>query len=96
MPKTWQHKGEIMTMLPVSFNPFAVLDKIIPQNTVLDKFVDAAAAKFESAKPVTLKNGVLTFNRAGEYEIESLPNGRVKIVFSDGAETVLSKAEWVR
>ncbi|MFC1456664.1 hypothetical protein ACETIH_08050 [Microvirga arabica] len=45
-------------------------------------------------KPVTLANGVLTFNNSGDYSFETLANGRVKIYFADGATTVLTKDEW--
>jgi hypothetical protein len=47
-----------------------------------------------SIKPVTLANGVLTFNNSGDYSFETLANGRVKIYFVDGATTVLTKEEW--
>jgi hypothetical protein len=47
-----------------------------------------------SIKPVTLTNGVLTFNNSGDYSFETLANGKVKIYFVDGATTVLTKEEW--
>jgi hypothetical protein len=84
-----------MASQPLKFNPFSFLDQFVPINSVADNLLDKLADKFEAAKPVTLKNGVLTFNKSGSYSIETLPNGKVKIVFDNGPETVLTKAQWL-
>ncbi|WP_230533388.1 hypothetical protein [Microvirga roseola] len=83
-----------MPFLPVKLKPLSFLDRFVPDSNPLDRVIDKLADRFEEHKPVSLKNGVLTFNRQGDYSFDFLPNGKVRIVFSDGATTVLTKAEW--
>jgi hypothetical protein len=86
--------------LPVAFNPFAALDKLIekfppsPIVTKIDQILDKLADKLEKAKPVSLSDGVLHFNGEGDYTFEFLPNGKVKILLDGGHATVLTAQEW--
>jgi hypothetical protein len=86
--------------LPVQFNPFAALDQWVetlppsPFVNRLDALLDKLAAKLESAKPVSLDDGVLHFNRAGDYTFDFLPNGKVKVLLDGGHATVLTAQQW--
>src|SRR5688572_30252527 len=86
--------------IPVAFNPFSALDKLLeklpstPGTNKIDAILDKLADKLEKAKPVSLSNGVLHFNKEGDYTIEFLPNGKVKILLGGGHATVLTAQEW--